>query len=909
MIRLPLTYRLSLALMIGTIFGVLVVMTQPMPSVRAAGIISGVVYRDNNNNGQRDANETGVGGVTVTAYDANGTAAGTATSFDTLCLGPGNPIAACTAVNTPAPGAYTLNAGGTGPYRVEFTGWPAYLRPGVQGPGNNTSVQFVPDGNSANVDFALHNPAEYCQANPQLSLTCLQPGPAATSSLPTMYTFNYTDSGTTPPPQQEALASQTGAIWGLAYQRSTNSLFAAAFTKRAASFGPGSGLPTSDGTGTIYRVTVNGVPDGTPFIDLDDIFGPTTTGVNPHTDLSFSNGDGDFDAGAYPAVGRVGFGDLDVSEDDRTLWVVNLANRSLYEITIATQTAVSRGVVPDPGCVNGVGRPFGLGVSNGLVYVGGVCTAENGGTASDLQAYVYGYNPATAAFSAAPVLQFPLNYDRGCADIFAPGYPSPPFPPPGGCLPAEWRPWTDTLPAGPYADGFGAFPQPMLTDIVFDGNAMILSFRDRFADQIGGDDPGPTETPPGGANLNAMPAGDVLRAGPNGTGGWTIESNSQSVPAGIFGPTAGANNNQGPGGGEFYVGDNLPGFHDELTLGGLAHAQRFAEVTATAFDPTGTLFTSGTIQMSNASGTRVRGYQVTAGSFGKANGLGDLELLCDQAPIEIGNRVWIDANNNGVQDPGEPPIPGIIVELYRNGVRIGVAITDANGEYYFRSGTALTDSDPNDNIINDGGIGIRTGTGVAGGASEYEVRIPNITGDQQQPGLANLILTVSNGDGSPNGDSRDSDGTAVGNHAVYVIPYDNLATAGSNNHTYDFGFFQAVPSAVVLERFTAGWEGEALMVRWATALEVNTAGFRLLRSTTGSLNDATVVTPALIRALGRPDSGAVYEWRDMTAQPGGVYTYWLEELETTGRVNRYGPATSIRPSGQVYRVTLPIIGR
>ena len=45
-----------------------------------------------------------------------------------------------------------------------------------------------------------------------------------------------------------------------------------------------------------------------------------------------------------------------------------------------------------------------------------------------------------------------------------------------------------------------------------------------------------------------------------------------------------------------------------------------------------------------------------AKQFMEANGLGDLELLCDQAPIEIGNRVWLDLNGNGVQDPDEPPI-------------------------------------------------------------------------------------------------------------------------------------------------------------------------------------------------------------------------------------------------------------
>jgi hypothetical protein len=904
----------SLALTVGALITALVIATLPLPaSVQAAGVISGAVFRDFDGDGVRDTNEPGVGGITVTAYDPSGASAGVTVSFATLCLGPGNPIPECTALNAPAIGSYTLNATGVGPYRIEFSGWPSHMRPAAQGGGNNTSVQFVPDGNSSNIDFALHNPAEYCQENPRVSVTCLQPGTVVGNTNTTIYTFNYTDSGTTPPPQTQTTASQTGAVWGLAYQRSTNSLFVAAYTKRASAFGSGSGAPTSDGTGTIYRTTVNGVPDGAPFIDLDDIFGAATTGTNPHTDLDPFNGNGDFDSGAYAAVGRVSLGDLDIAEDDNTLWVVNLANRSLYSIAIDTRTAIARGVVPDPGCARGVGRPFGLGIRDGLVYVGGVCTAENGGTAADLLAYVYTYNPTTSAFSAAPVLQFPLNYPRGCADIYLPGYPSPPFPE-AGCLPAEWRPWQNTLPDGPYDEGFGAFPQPMLTDIAFDGNAMILAFRDRFADQIGSDDPGPAEAPPGGANLNAIPAGDLLRASPNGIGGWVIENNSQSVPPGLFGPTAGAGNGEGPGGGEFYFDDRLPGAHDELVLGGIAQGARFGEVIAVAFDPTtrDNLFSSGAIQLSNTTGARVRGYQVTPPNtgFGKANGLGDLELLCDQAPLEIGNRVWLDRNRNGVQDPDEPPIPGVTVELWRNGVRIGIAVTDAAGTYYFRSGTNSTDDNLQDNIIHDGGIGIRPRTGTPGGASEYEVRIPNITGPNRQPALTNLTLTINDNDSSPNGDSRDSDGETVGNNAVFAIPYNNHAAAGTNNHTYDFGFFEGVPTAIALMSFTAGWEGDAVMIRWVIAMELDTAGFRLLRSATGRIDDAIIVTPTLIRARGGPGHGATYEWRDTTAQPGAAYTYWLEEVETTGRVNRYGPAMArVQGESPLHRVVIPLVIR
>ena len=61
-------------------------------------------------------------------------------------------------------------------------------------------------------------------------------------------------------------------------------------------------------------------------------------------------------------------------------------------------------------------------------------------------------------------------------------------------------------------------------------------------------------------------------------------------------------------------------------------------------------------------------------------------------PAEIGNYTWIDANGDGIQDPGEDPLPGVTVELTYfgpDGVPGGgddvtfTMTTDANGEYLF----------------------------------------------------------------------------------------------------------------------------------------------------------------------------------------------------------------------------------
>jgi hypothetical protein len=50
----------------------------------------------------------------------------------------------------------------------------------------------------------------------------------------------------------------------------------------------------------------------------------------------------------------------------------------------------------------------------------------------------------------------------------------------------------------------------------------------------------------------------------------------------------------------------------------------------------------------------------------------------------LGNRVWLDANRNGVQDPDESGIPGICVNLRTpQGELLGSTTTDTNGMYGF----------------------------------------------------------------------------------------------------------------------------------------------------------------------------------------------------------------------------------
>ena len=182
----------------------------------------------------------------------------------------------------------------------------------------------------------------------------------------------------------------------------------------------------------------------------------------------------------------------------------------------------------------------------------------------------------------------------------------------------------------------------------------------------------------------------------------------------------------------------------------------------------GPLSSGGVLYMDKDAGTRTKGYHLyeaeappppgtPMSTFAKSNGLGDLEALCDAAPIEIGNYVWLDTDRDGVQDPDEAPIAGVTVELLDgSGNVVGTTTTDADGEYYFNEGNV------------PGGIQPHT---------DYTVRIP-----LAQPALEGFSPTVDHADD----ELRDSNGVVSG---ATVVDRLRTGAAGHNDHTHDFGFF------------------------------------------------------------------------------------------------------------------------
>ncbi len=124
---------------------------------------------------------------------------------------------------------------------------------------------------------------------------------------------------------------------------------------------------------------------------------------------------------------------------------------------------------------------------------------------------------------------------------------------------------------------------------------------------------------------------------------------------------------------------------------------------------------------------------------------------------------------------------------------------------------------------------------------------------------------------------------------------------------------QPAPTAIELLSFRAEFGEQQVMVRWTTGMERDTWGFHLWRSSTGERAEARRMTDSLIPARGNTTTGAAYTWIDHTIEPGTTYTYWLEEVEVSGRAHEYGTAQVTTPSPdqpqQTSYVYFPLIMR
>jgi uncharacterized repeat protein (TIGR01451 family) len=117
------------------------------------------------------------------------------------------------------------------------------------------------------------------------------------------------------------------------------------------------------------------------------------------------------------------------------------------------------------------------------------------------------------------------------------------------------------------------------------------------------------------------------------------------------------------------------------------------------------------------------------------------------------------------------------------------------------------------------------------------------------------------------------------------------------------------PTAIELLYFRGDRQSNLVILNWATAVELDNFGFRILRSSTGSLADA--VELAFIPGQGHGTaSGATYSYTDATAEANQSYSYWLVDVDFNGLETIHGPiVVSEETKGNNSTIFLPLILR
>jgi hypothetical protein len=655
--------------------------TSPAHAESTDGALTVRVIRDMGANGTWDpVIDLTLAGVQVTITDESG---------------------ASVKLTTDADGEVTLPAGDTrlagGKYRVDVANPDSsYYAPAFASAGDpattpsatdlspNEEFVDVSNGASVTVTTGFWHAHDYCQSNPKVANAC-QPGMfnagdpnnVTTSARDTLFLTDYNDS------DYESIAKSaadpatgvgTGSVFGVAYNRLTKQIFSAAYAKRNVAYGdagPG-GVYITDPTTKVTKVfTV--VPDaGTTAHET------TTTANGGHEDLDFRK-----------VVGKESLGAIVMSDDDKSLFVMNLNDKTVYDYDATGDSATSAtstidvSTSPCPaGTTANDWRPSGLGENDGTLYVGGVCTGEDEATdmtnnrPATMRAIVLAYDESTGA-SKGVVLDQPLStYLRAqagasfsCATGVSNAY-------------SPWLAWNDDM----WCSGAGqnAPAQPMLSKILVEANGDLdLDFRDRDADQNGVNLYAMTVGNPNPTRQQVITAGALDRACLDTTTDMYVMDVNGGC--GITSPDA---NGVGV---PFY---NQQGAtpHGNPVFAGMTRSRAEQGLISDQMDAGGPVNQNGLTVFSNETGadlasqTVVQANGPTMNGFVKGAGLADMDVLCNLAPIQIGNRVWYNDAGDGTQNAAEKPVAGATVNLYdKSGNLVASTKTNDQGEYYFDS--------------------------------------------------------------------------------------------------------------------------------------------------------------------------------------------------------------------------------
>ena len=129
-----------------------------------------------------------------------------------------------------------------------------------------------------------------------------------------------------------------------------------------------------------------------------------------------------YDVDSMSKVGKISLGDMDISEDNQSLFVVNMNDRKVYKMSAVmsptTSADVSRGHIPLAAsgtsytCPAADSRPMAVTIHDGTGYVGVVCTRRKHADNGEPSCIRVQVRSGDAGVHRDALVTMPLNYDR-----------------------------------------------------------------------------------------------------------------------------------------------------------------------------------------------------------------------------------------------------------------------------------------------------------------------------------------------------------------------------------------------------------------------------------------------------------------------------------------------------------------
>jgi len=287
--------------------------------------------------------------------------------------------------------------------------------------------------------------------------------------------------------------------------------------------------------------------------------------------------------------------------------------------------------------------------------------------------------------------------------------------------------------------------------------------------------------------------------------------------------------------------------------------------------PNGTAFTKNVNAGDNGDNTNSDAIPVSGNpSVGRTGNIvltaGETDFTIDAGIFKpravIGDYVWIDTNADGLQQPGEPGAPGILVSLIdAGGKTIAVTVTDAKGYYLFNN--------------------------VAPGT--YSLNFSNLP--------VGVSFTTPNVGGDDNVDS-DVIGTSITNIVV---------TTTTVNLSFDAGLVNFITLPIRGLQLNAALQNSTVTLIWNTLSELNTAYFEIERSTN---NGVFSKVGSSVSAAGNSDVLRTYSSIDDVSalMSNGQVFYRIKLYDIDGRVQYSNVAVVILKTKGIKVWPNPFVG-